>query len=114
MVIGCDGRGRQLIGPEHVIARSGTNFPCQCELSLVFRSVTTSTMDSSPASLFNSYEQDFQQILQSIRDKLEGDGADQRGGGLWTPACNPNLTSPCPSRAEEGHTTQSRDGARRS
>ena len=84
MVIGCDGRGRQLIGPEHVIARSGTNFPCQCELSLVFRSVTTSTMDSSPASLFNSYEQDFQQILQSIHDKLEGDGTDQRGGRLWT------------------------------
>lgn len=37
-------------------------------------------MDSSPASLFDSYEQDFQQILQSIRQKLEGDGSDQRGG----------------------------------
>ncbi|KAI0271263.1 t-SNARE [Gloeopeniophorella convolvens] len=36
-------------------------------------------MDSSPTSLFDSYEQDFQQILQSIRDKLEGDAADQRG-----------------------------------
>jgi len=36
-------------------------------------------MDPSPASLFDSYEQDFQQILQSIRDKLEGDGTDQRG-----------------------------------
>ncbi|KAH9053115.1 vesicle transport v-snare protein vti1 [Lactarius vividus] len=36
-------------------------------------------MDSSPTSLFDSYEQDFQQILQSIRDKLEGDGSDQRG-----------------------------------
>jgi hypothetical protein len=37
-------------------------------------------MDSSPTSLFDSYEQDFQQILQSIREKLEGDGSDQRGG----------------------------------
>lgn len=37
-------------------------------------------MDSSPASLFDSYEQDFQQILQSIRQKLEGDGSDQHGG----------------------------------
>jgi len=65
-------------------------------------------MDSSPASLFNSYEQDFQQILQSIRDKLEGDGTDQRGGRLWTPACQPNLTSlGHSSRAEEGYTTQS-------
>ncbi|KAN0134619.1 vesicle transport v-snare protein vti1 [Lactarius tabidus] len=36
-------------------------------------------MDSSPTSLFDSYEQDFQQILQSIREKLEGDGSEQRG-----------------------------------
>ena len=41
-------------------------------------------MDSSPTSLFDSYEQDFQQILQSIRDKLEGDGSEQRGGGWAT------------------------------
>jgi len=36
-------------------------------------------MDSSPDVLFDSYEQDFQQILESIRDKLEVDGTDQRG-----------------------------------
>jgi vesicle transport through interaction with t-SNAREs protein 1 len=41
-------------------------------------------MDSSPTSLFDSYEQDFQQILQSIREKLEGDGSEQRGGALAT------------------------------
>jgi len=46
-------------------------------------------MDSSPTSLFDSYEQDFQQILQNTRDKLEGDGADQRGGRLWRPALPP-------------------------
>ncbi|KAI0037536.1 vesicle transport v-snare protein vti1 [Auriscalpium vulgare] len=37
-------------------------------------------MDSSPTALFNSYEQDFQQILQSIREKLDGEDKDQRGG----------------------------------
>jgi len=36
-------------------------------------------MDNSPAALFDSYEQDFQQILQSIRDKLDGEAKDQRG-----------------------------------
>jgi vesicle transport through interaction with t-SNAREs 1 len=37
-------------------------------------------MDASPASLFDLYEQEFQQILQTIRQRLEGDGSDQRGG----------------------------------
>ncbi len=63
-------------------------------------------MDSSPAALFDSYEQDFQQILESIRDKLEVDGTDQRGGTSWGPACHPGLTSACrSSRAEEGCAT---------
>ena len=30
-------------------------------------------MDTSPTTLFNNYEQDFQQIIASIRDKVEGD-----------------------------------------
>ena len=30
-------------------------------------------MDNSPTALFNNYEQDFQQIIASIRDKVEGD-----------------------------------------
>ena len=37
-------------------------------------------MDTSPTTLFDSYEQDFKQIIQSIRDKLEGDGKDAQGG----------------------------------
>ena len=37
-------------------------------------------MDTSPTALFDSYEQDFKQIIQSIRDKLEGDGKDAQGG----------------------------------
>ena len=28
-------------------------------------------MDTSPTSMFNNYEQDFQQIITSIRSKLE-------------------------------------------
>ncbi|CAL1697411.1 unnamed protein product [Somion occarium] len=43
-------------------------------------------MDTSPTSLFDSYEQDFQQIVSSIRDKLEGDAkgdvAEQRKAAL--------------------------------
>jgi vesicle transport through interaction with t-SNAREs protein 1 len=51
-------------------------------------------MDSSPASLFDSYEQDFQQILQSIRQRLEGDGSDQRGGTPTWFASPQDLTLP--------------------
>jgi vesicle transport through interaction with t-SNAREs protein 1 len=58
-------------------------------------------MDSSPTSLFDSYEQDFQQILQSIREKLEGDGADQRGGMLLTPSLFLSLTPLGPSEQKK-------------
>ena len=75
---------------------------------------TPSTMDSSPTALFDSYEQDFQQILQSIRQKLEGDGSDQRGGTLETTHPIRSPTKPhLPSRAEEGGPAPSRDGTRR-
>lgn len=37
-------------------------------------------MDNSPTSLFDSYEQDFQQIIDSIKLKLEGDAKDERPG----------------------------------
>ena len=36
-------------------------------------------MDSSPTALFDSYEQDFKQIIHSIREKLEGDAKDVQG-----------------------------------
>jgi vesicle transport through interaction with t-SNAREs protein 1 len=36
-------------------------------------------MENSPTALFDSYEQDFQQFLETIKQKLEGDGADQQG-----------------------------------
>lgn len=37
-------------------------------------------MDNSPTQLFDSYEQDFKQIISSIRDKLEGDQQNEGGG----------------------------------
>lgn len=37
-------------------------------------------MDNSPTSLFESYEQDFKQLIASVRQKLDGEAKDQRGG----------------------------------
>jgi vesicle transport through interaction with t-SNAREs protein 1 len=44
-------------------------------------------MDNSPTALFDTYEQDFRQILDSVRSKLDGDGKDERGGedSTYTP-----------------------------
>jgi vesicle transport through interaction with t-SNAREs protein 1 len=39
-------------------------------------------MDSSPTTLFNNYEQDFQQIIASIRDKVEGNSQSESVGEL--------------------------------
>jgi len=43
-------------------------------------------MDTSPTTLFNNYEQDFQQIIASIRDKVDGnskgEGVEQRKTAL--------------------------------
>ncbi|KAJ3475323.1 hypothetical protein NLI96_g11913 [Meripilus lineatus] len=36
-------------------------------------------MDTSPTQLFDSYEQDFQQIIASIRTKVEGDAQNEAG-----------------------------------
>lgn len=35
---------------------------------------------SSPAGLFDSYDQDFKHIIRGIREKLEGSGKPDRGG----------------------------------
>jgi len=37
-------------------------------------------MDTSPTTLFDTYEQDFNQLIESTRDKLEGSGKDEIGG----------------------------------
>ena len=39
-------------------------------------------MDNSPTALFDSYEQDFQQIIDSIKEKLDGDVKDAGAGKL--------------------------------
>ncbi|KIK06802.1 hypothetical protein K443DRAFT_252040 [Laccaria amethystina LaAM-08-1] len=36
-------------------------------------------MDTSPTALFDSYEQDFRQFIEIIRDKLEGDAKEEQG-----------------------------------
>ncbi|KAI6003881.1 vesicle transport v-snare protein vti1 [Pisolithus albus] len=36
-------------------------------------------MDNSPTTLFDSYEQDFRQTIESVRAKLDGDTRDERG-----------------------------------
>lgn len=40
-------------------------------------------MDTSPTALFDSYEQDFRQFIETIRDKLGGDAKEERGGELY-------------------------------
>jgi len=50
-------------------------------------------MDSSPVALFDSYDQDFQQIIQSIRDKLDGEANDQRAGELSILHCTHVLSA---------------------
>ena len=67
-------------------------------------------MDTSPTALFDSYEQDFQQIISSIRDKLEGD-AKSDAAGLCAVLCwflTVGLTGM--PRAKEGRIEEGRDG----
>ena len=44
--------------------------------------LTTSTtpMDQPPTVLFESYEQDFRHVIDSVRQKLEGDAKSSVGG----------------------------------
>lgn len=55
----------------------------------------TYKMDNSPTSLFDSYEQDFKQIISSIKEKLEGDAKDQQGGGMSLSWVETNTEWPC-------------------
>ncbi len=43
-------------------------------------SIPNIIMDTSPTSLFEAYEQDFQQLIASIRDKIEDHASDEGGG----------------------------------
>ncbi len=37
-------------------------------------------MDNSPTSLFDSYEQDYKQLIDALRPKLEGDDKSENAG----------------------------------
>ncbi|EIW82409.1 vesicle transport v-snare protein vti1 [Coniophora puteana RWD-64-598 SS2] len=39
-------------------------------------------MDSSPTSLFDSYEQEFHQLIDAVRTKLDGDAKNEQGGSV--------------------------------
>lgn len=42
------------------------------------------TMDNEPTTLFESYESDFSALINGVKEKLEGEAKDQRGGAfLW-------------------------------
>lgn len=41
---------------------------------------TLTTMDTSPTALFDSYEQDFNQIIQSVRGRVDGDAQGEQAG----------------------------------
>jgi hypothetical protein len=69
--------------------------------SVTYVTCNSGNMDGTPTSLFESYEQDFLQIVRSISDKLEGSGKDQRGGAF-------NIHTHPHSRTDPfGRTTQS-------
>jgi len=36
-------------------------------------------MDTSPTALFESYEQDFRQLIEAVHDKLEDNGGEEKG-----------------------------------
>lgn len=58
----------------------------------LFLSTTSPPMDSTPASLFDSFDQDFQHIVQSIKAKLDGEVKTQQGGVFLSssPAAQPS------------------------
>lgn len=44
-------------------------------------------MDNSPTALFDSYEHDFKDIIETVREKVEGDGKSERGGSCRLFGC---------------------------
>jgi len=62
-------------------------------------------MDSSPVALFDSYDQDFQQIIQSVREKLNGEANDQHAGMLVVLPLHQGLDSSLCTRPEQRKAT---------
>ena len=77
------------------------------------RHVTLFIMDpSSPAGLFDSYDQDFKHIILGIRDKLEGSGKPDRGGRFLLSTLKLVFFIQRPRRTTEGGLAPSRDRTR--
>ena len=52
---------------------------------------------NTSTELFDSYEQDFKQIIESVREKVEGDGKSERGGWYFVHfgmACSADVLVP--------------------
>lgn len=62
--------------PSQGLAGSDRGALCHCHIT----KAADAAMDSSPTSLFESYEQDYKQIIASIRGKLDGEANTQKGG----------------------------------
>ena len=58
-------------------------------------------MDNSPTALFDSYEQDFQQVIASVREKVDGEGANERGGALASSSTAVRSTLTCGMSSEQ-------------
>jgi hypothetical protein len=71
-------------GSKQSNAASDEHFAFDCpgdyRLFWTYRGNIRITMDNSPTALFDSYEQDFQQIVDSLKEKLEADTKDERTG----------------------------------
>lgn len=75
-----------------IVVSSTCGLPCALRLVTHYH---PATMDNSPTALFDSYEQDFQQIVQSISQKLDGDAKEERGGTYSTSLCSIHAAGHC-------------------
>ncbi len=58
--------------------------PIQTNIANAKCCLRSTTMDLTPAGLFEDYHQDFDHLIQSIRTKLEIEVKEQQGG-QWLP-----------------------------
>lgn len=71
-------------------------------------------MDNEPTTLFESYESDFLALINGVREKLEGEAKEQRGGlqfFLVTPIAISHMERSL--RAAQSHVEEGGNGTRR-
>ncbi|KAI6034245.1 snare region anchored in the vesicle membrane C-terminus-domain-containing protein [Pisolithus microcarpus] len=72
--------GLQAVGCLFGMVLTGTTCVCAVNTFTSTQAVpVVRAMDNSPTTLFDSYEQDFRQTIESVRAKLDGDTKDERG-----------------------------------